>query len=200
MIRVEKLGITDYPDALARMRAYVSRRADARRKADDESWNDELWLTEHPPVYTLGFASRPEHLRATGAIPIVTTERGGQVTYHGPGQVIAYLLLDLRRRKLGVRDLVCRSKTGSCTASRCTAWKAFASRARPASTSARKSAPTDAPTGQDRVDRPQGVARADLARRRPQRLHGPGTVRTNRPLWVSGPAHDGRLQRSEHSR
>ncbi len=112
MIRVEKLGITDYPDALARMRAYVSRRADARRKADDESWNDELWLTEHPPVYTLGFASRPEHLRATGAIPIVTTERGGQVTYHGPGQAIAYLLLDLRRRKLGVRDLVCRIEDG----------------------------------------------------------------------------------------
>jgi lipoyl(octanoyl) transferase len=107
MIRVEKLGIVDYEQALARMRAHVHHRAHGHRDTPDE-----LWLTEHPPVFTLGFASRPEHLHATGAIPVVETERGGQVTYHGPGQVIAYLLLDLRRRKIGVRELVCRIETG----------------------------------------------------------------------------------------
>ncbi len=67
---------------------------------------DEIWLVEHPPVFTLGHASRPEHLRAPGEIPVVRTERGGQVTYHGPGQVVAYLLIDLRRRRLPVRDFV----------------------------------------------------------------------------------------------
>lgn len=69
---------------------------------------DEIWLVEHPPVFTLGHASRPEHLRRAGDIPVVRTERGGQVTYHGPGQVVAYLLIDLRRRGLGVRDFVSR--------------------------------------------------------------------------------------------
>lgn len=67
---------------------------------------DEIWLIEHPPVFTLGHASRPEHLHAPGDIPVVRTERGGQVTYHGPGQVVAYLLIDLRRRSLTVRDFV----------------------------------------------------------------------------------------------
>ncbi|MCL4185042.1 MAG: lipoyl(octanoyl) transferase LipB [Burkholderiaceae bacterium] len=67
---------------------------------------DEIWLIEHPPVFTLGHASRPEHLHAPGDIPVVRTERGGQVTYHGPGQVVAYLLVDLRRRSLTVREFV----------------------------------------------------------------------------------------------
>jgi lipoyl(octanoyl) transferase len=110
MIRVEKLGIIGYEEALARMRAHVGHRADRHRDMPDE-----LWLTEHPPVFTLGFASRREHLHATGDIPVIATERGGQVTYHGPGQVIAYLLLDLRRRKLGVRELVCRIENGIIT-------------------------------------------------------------------------------------
>jgi lipoyl(octanoyl) transferase len=69
---------------------------------------DEIWLVEHPPVFTLGHASRPEHLHAPGDIPVVRTERGGQVTYHGPGQVVAYLLIDLRRRSLTVREFVAR--------------------------------------------------------------------------------------------
>ncbi len=72
----------------------------------DAGTRDQIWLVEHPPVFTLGHASRPEHLRAPGAIPVVRTERGGQVTYHGPGQVIAYLLIDLRRRSMTVRDFV----------------------------------------------------------------------------------------------
>jgi lipoyl(octanoyl) transferase len=74
--------------------------------ARDAATPDELWLCQHPPVFTLGQAGRPEHLRDPGGIPIVQTDRGGQVTYHGPGQVVAYLLLDLRRARLGVRRLV----------------------------------------------------------------------------------------------
>ena len=69
---------------------------------------DELWLVEHPPVFTLGLSARSEHLPAPGDIPVVQTERGGQVTYHGPGQVVAYPLLDLRRLGLGVKELVYR--------------------------------------------------------------------------------------------
>ena len=107
MIVIRRLGLTPYPQALERMRAHVAARATRRAEAADE-----LWLTEHEPVFTLGFASRPEHLLDTGAIPVVATERGGQVTYHGPGQVMGYVLLDLRRRKLGVRDLVCRLEQG----------------------------------------------------------------------------------------
>lgn len=68
---------------------------------------DELWSVEHPPVYTLGVAAKPEHLpRADNGIPLVRTDRGGQITYHGPGQIVIYTLLDLRRRNLGVRALV----------------------------------------------------------------------------------------------
>jgi lipoyl(octanoyl) transferase len=67
---------------------------------------DELWLLEHPPVFTLGQAGRREHLRDPGDIPVIAVDRGGQVTYHGPGQLVAYLLLDLRRARLGVKRLV----------------------------------------------------------------------------------------------
>ncbi len=67
---------------------------------------DEVWLVEHPPVYTLGQAGRREHVRAPGRIPVLATDRGGQVTYHGPGQLVAYVLLDLRRLGLGVGALV----------------------------------------------------------------------------------------------
>lgn len=79
------------------------RRFTERRTAETP---DELWLLEHPAVFTLGQAGRPEHLLAPGTIPVVRTDRGGQVTYHGPGQLVAYVLLDLRRRALGVRTLV----------------------------------------------------------------------------------------------
>lgn len=73
----------------------------------DEQTPDEIWLVEHPPVFTLGQAGKPEHLLiANSGIPLVQIDRGGQITYHGPGQVVAYLLLDLRRRKLLVRELV----------------------------------------------------------------------------------------------
>lgn len=74
----------------------------------DTATPDEIWLVEHPPVFTMGLAARPDHLLAPGAIAVVATERGGQVTYHGPGQVIAYPLIDLRRLGIGVKELVYR--------------------------------------------------------------------------------------------
>lgn len=67
---------------------------------------DELWLTEHPPVYTLGLAGRREHLLRANGIEVIKVDRGGQVTYHGPGQLVAYTLVDLRRAQLGIRELV----------------------------------------------------------------------------------------------
>ena len=67
---------------------------------------DELWLVQHPPVFTLGLAGKPEHLLHDSGIPLVKTDRGGQITYHGPGQIVVYLLLDLQRRGIGVKELV----------------------------------------------------------------------------------------------
>ncbi|NUU65023.1 lipoyl(octanoyl) transferase LipB [Enterobacteriaceae bacterium BIT-l23] len=72
----------------------------------DEQNPDEIWLVEHPPVFTQGQAGKAEHILAPGDIPVVQSDRGGQVTYHGPGQQVVYVLLNLRRRKLGVRELV----------------------------------------------------------------------------------------------
>jgi lipoyl(octanoyl) transferase len=74
--------------------------------ARDSSTEDQLWLVEHPPVFTLGLAGRPEHVLSPGDIPVVRTDRGGQVTYHGPGQAVAYALLDLRRLGFGAKELV----------------------------------------------------------------------------------------------
>ena len=75
------------------------------RGADSD---DELWFVEHEPVFTLGQAGKPEHVLMPGDIPVIHVDRGGQVTYHGPGQIVAYPLLDLKRLKIGVRDYVCR--------------------------------------------------------------------------------------------
>jgi lipoyl(octanoyl) transferase len=95
---VRRMGVTAYAEAYDAMRAFTARRTGETP--------DELWLLEHPPVYTLGQAGRPEHLLRDNGIPVVRADRGGQVTYHGPGQVIAYVLLDLRRRGLTVKRLV----------------------------------------------------------------------------------------------
>ncbi|MEJ2423870.1 MAG: lipoyl(octanoyl) transferase LipB [Candidatus Thiodiazotropha sp.] len=92
------LGRQPYESTWQAMRNYTDGR--------DRESVDQLWLLEHPPVYTLGQAGKPEHLLAPGLIPVIKTDRGGQVTYHGPGQLVAYLLLDLRRAGLGVRALV----------------------------------------------------------------------------------------------
>lgn len=72
----------------------------------DATTRDEIWFLEHPPVFTLGLNGKPEHVLAAGDIPVVQIDRGGQVTYHGPGQLVVYPLIDLRRHKLGVRELV----------------------------------------------------------------------------------------------
>jgi len=72
----------------------------------DENTEDELWVLEHPPVFTQGLAGKPEHILNPHNIPVVQTDRGGQVTYHGPGQIIVYVLFDLKRTKIGIRSLV----------------------------------------------------------------------------------------------
>jgi len=92
------LGLVDYHPTWQAMKDFT-----ARRTAETI---DEIWLLQHPAVYTQGIAGKPEHLLFDNGIPIVKTDRGGQITYHGPGQLIAYLLLDIRRLKLGVRELV----------------------------------------------------------------------------------------------
>ncbi|MEJ2453422.1 MAG: lipoyl(octanoyl) transferase LipB [Candidatus Thiodiazotropha sp.] len=97
-LHVKQLGLRPYAETWHAMRDYTDRR--------DASSDDQLWLLQHPPVFTLGQAGKPEHLIAPGTIPVIRTDRGGQVTYHGPGQLVAYLLLDLRRAGLGVRGLV----------------------------------------------------------------------------------------------
>jgi len=95
---IRQLGFSEYEPVWRRMQQFTDQR--------DETTQDELWLVEHPPVFTLGMNGKPEHLLDPGEIPVVKIDRGGQVTYHGPGQLVAYLLLDLKRRKLGVRALV----------------------------------------------------------------------------------------------
>ncbi|MBY5990516.1 lipoyl(octanoyl) transferase LipB [Ferrimonas balearica] len=95
---IRHLGTQPYEQVWHAMQAFTDTR--------DDQHADELWLVEHPPVFTQGQAGKAEHLLATGDIPVVKVDRGGQVTYHGPGQLVAYPLINLRRRKLGVRDLV----------------------------------------------------------------------------------------------
>ena len=97
-VAVRRLGRVDYLEALERMRAFT-----AARTADTP---DELWLLEHPPVYTLGVRARSRLLQPLSEMPCVATDRGGDVTYHGPGQPIIYVLLDLARRSLGIHALV----------------------------------------------------------------------------------------------
>jgi lipoyl(octanoyl) transferase len=98
MMRVRDLGRADYLPTWQAMRDFTEARG-----ADTA---DELWLVEHPPVYTLGQAGRREHLLAATDIPVVATDRGGQITYHGPGQIVAYPLVDLRRLGIYVKELV----------------------------------------------------------------------------------------------
>ncbi|MBZ4040116.1 lipoyl(octanoyl) transferase LipB [Lysobacter sp. 13A] len=98
--KVRDLGRQRYEPVWRAMQAFT----DAR----DEATPDELWLVEHDPVFTLGQAGKPEHVLMPGDIPVLHVDRGGQVTYHGPGQIVLYPLLDLRRLKVGVREYVCR--------------------------------------------------------------------------------------------
>jgi lipoyl(octanoyl) transferase len=95
---VRKLGLSDYRETWAEMQKFTDRR--------DAGTPDEFWLTEHQAVFTQGLNGRAEHLLAPGDIPVVQTDRGGQVTYHGPGQLVVYCLLDIQRLGLGVKGLV----------------------------------------------------------------------------------------------
>src|SRR5579875_685147 len=97
-LAVRKLGRQPYAPVWRAMQAFT----DARGPGTP----DELWLVDHDPVFTLGQAGKPEHVLAPGDIPVIHVDRGGQVTYHGPGQIVAYPLLDLRRLGIGVRELV----------------------------------------------------------------------------------------------
>jgi lipoyl(octanoyl) transferase len=98
--RVRQLGRVEYEPTWRAMQTFT-----AARTADTP---DELWVLEHPPVYTLGQAGKPEHLLRATDIPIVKIDRGGQITFHGPGQLVVYTLVDLRRRGYGIRELVSR--------------------------------------------------------------------------------------------
>ena len=97
-ILTRELGLAEYEPVLEAMRELTDTR--------DENTPDQLWLLQHPRVFTQGQAGKAEHVLAPGDIPVIQVDRGGQVTYHGPGQWVIYLMIDLKRRKLGVRDLV----------------------------------------------------------------------------------------------
>ncbi|MCW8918764.1 MAG: lipoyl(octanoyl) transferase LipB [Gammaproteobacteria bacterium] len=95
---IRHLGLVDYQQTFTAMRDFTAART--------ASTTDEIWLLQHPPTFTQGMNGKAEHLLTPGDIPVIEVDRGGQATYHGPGQLIVYLLLDLRRRKMGVRQLV----------------------------------------------------------------------------------------------
>ncbi|MEM1080275.1 MAG: lipoyl(octanoyl) transferase LipB [Pseudomonadota bacterium] len=98
-ISVRSLGLQDYQRVWQRMRTFTDRR-DARTQ-------DHLWLVEHPPVFTQGLAGKAEHVLNPGSIPVIQSDRGGQITYHGPGQMVAYPLLDLDRLGINIKTVVC---------------------------------------------------------------------------------------------
>jgi len=97
-VNIKLSGMVDYLSTWQEMKDFTLSRT--------KNTLDEIWLLQHPPVYTLGVAGKKEHLLKHNGIAVIRTDRGGQITYHGPGQIIAYLLLDIRRLKLGVRELV----------------------------------------------------------------------------------------------
>ena len=97
-MRIRKLGLVDYQSTWQAMKDFTDQR--------DINTEDELWLVQHAPVFTQGQAGKAEHVLAPGDIPVLQVDRGGQVTYHGPGQWLVYMLVDIRRHNLGVRDLV----------------------------------------------------------------------------------------------
>ena len=99
---VRRLGLQDYTPVWRAMANYSDQR--------DDTSDDEIWLVEHPPVFTQGQAGRAEHVLMPGDIPVIQVDRGGQVTHHAPGQLVAYPLIDIRRRGLGVRQLVSRTE------------------------------------------------------------------------------------------
>ncbi|MDH5423394.1 MAG: lipoyl(octanoyl) transferase LipB [Gammaproteobacteria bacterium] len=97
-VLVRQLGLQEYEPVWRKMQEFT-----AQRDADTE---DEIWLLQHPPVFTQGMNGKPEHILNTSNIPVVEIDRGGQVTYHGPGQLVVYCLIDLKRKKFGIRQMV----------------------------------------------------------------------------------------------
>ncbi|KTD01408.1 lipoyl(octanoyl) transferase LipB [Fluoribacter gormanii] len=97
-MKIRQLGIQNYNDVWLQMKEFTQSR--------DANTQDELWLLQHSPVYTQGQAGKPEHILNPESIPVVQSDRGGQVTYHGPGQLVAYVLMDISRKNLGIRSLV----------------------------------------------------------------------------------------------
>lgn len=95
---IRDLGLAEYESTWKKMQSFTENR--------DAETPDEIWLLEHPPVFTQGQAGKAEHLLNTGNIPVVKVDRGGQVTYHGPGQLVVYVLVDIKRARMGVRNLV----------------------------------------------------------------------------------------------
>lgn len=110
-MEVRFLGRVDYLPTFAAMQAFTASRHDISSQIGLQPYQDvrdQLWICEHPPVYTQGLAGKPDHVLAPGDIPVVQTDRGGQVTYHGPGQVVAYPLIDLKRAGYFVKEYVYR--------------------------------------------------------------------------------------------
>jgi lipoyl(octanoyl) transferase len=99
-VTIREMGLVSYADSLAEMRRFT--------EARNTTTTDEIWLLEHPAVYTLGTNADEAHILNIGDTPIVRTDRGGQVTWHGPGQLVVYVLVDIKRARLGIRELVCR--------------------------------------------------------------------------------------------
>ncbi len=97
-LKIKQLGLSGYEAVWQSMKDFTQTR--------DGDTPDEMWIVEHPPVFTLGRSGKTEHILQDSEIPVVKVDRGGQVTYHGPGQIVIYLLLDLHRRNLGIRKLV----------------------------------------------------------------------------------------------
>lgn len=97
-MKIKNLGLADYQPVFEAMKRFNDTRNDTTE--------DEIWLVEHPPVFTQGMAGKPEHLLTDSGIPVVQIDRGGQITYHGPGQLVAYTMIDFKRRKQSVRQIV----------------------------------------------------------------------------------------------
>ena len=198
------LGRVDYAPTFAAMQAFTEART--------PETPDELWVCEHPPVFTQGIAGRDDHLLAPGDIPVIKTNRGGQVTYHGPGQVVVYPLIDLQRAGYFVKEYVYRIEdavirtldhfgvTGHRVAGAPGIYVRLDDPASHALLPQRPQKKVAWPTrrrprlhrpGQDRRAGHQGEPPLHLPRRVAQRGHGPATLPAHQPVWVSRAANRG---------
>ena len=182
---LRQLGKAEYVATWEAMRAFTARR--------DTDTPDELWIVEHPPVYTLGQAGRREHLLATDDIPVVDSDRGGQVTYHGPGQVVVYTLIDLRRRGIFVKELVYRIEQAVIQTLAAAGVDGRRVRGAPGCTSRSTRQHAAWPRRSSLAWRrwPRSASRSvavAVSRRGAERRDGPCAVRPHRPLRLCRPA------------